>query len=255
MPSSTKAIDVNQLSYRYRDGHMALDNISFSVNVGECVGLIGPNGAGKSTLLQHLNGLIPDVITKNSEAAIHIFGRPIIEKNLGAIRADVGLLFQDPDDQLFCPTVWEDVAFGPQQLLTDKQEIDNRVKKALADVGLQNYEKRLPHHLSRGEKHRVCLAGLLACNARILALDEPTSHLDPRGRREFKALLKRLPVTQIIASHDLDMIVELCQRVIVLDRGKIVAQGATLDILCNEELMLEHGLEKPHSLTHLDFHK
>jgi cobalt/nickel transport system ATP-binding protein len=250
MPSHL-AIEVNKLNYRYRDGNIALNSVTFTVKPGECLGLIGPNGAGKSTLLQHLNGLLPDDVPGREEnATIRIFGRPMITENLGLIRADVGLLFQDPDDQLFCPTVWEDVAFGPQQLLSDKNEIDRRVKKALADVGLQDYEQRLPHHLSRGEKHRVCLAGLLACNARILALDEPTSHLDPRGRREFKTLLKRLDITQIIASHDLDMVAELCNRVIVLDQGNIVAFGPTLDILSNEELMLQHGLEKPHFLKH-----
>jgi cobalt/nickel transport system ATP-binding protein len=249
--STLKALIVKQLNYHYRDGHRALDNISFTINEGERLGLIGPNGAGKSTLLQHLNGLLPDIMPKqDSDAVIHIFNRPMTAAHLSQIRADVGLLFQDPDDQLFCPTIFEDVAFGPQQLKLNDAEIKQRVTDALHAVGLAGYEQRLPHHLSRGEKHRACLAGLLACNAKILALDEPTSHLDPRGRREFKALLKSLSITQIIASHDLDMVAEICDRVIVLDQGKIVSFGATLDILSDETLMLKHGLEKPHFLKH-----
>jgi len=251
MMNTVNALAINQLSYHYRDGHTALDNVTFTVKHGERLGLIGPNGAGKSTLLQHLNGLLPDSMPKKpKDAVIHVYDRPVISDELGKIRADVGLLFQDPDDQLFCPTVWEDVAFGPQQLSLDKNEISRRVTDALNAVGLSGYEKRLPHHLSRGEKHRVCLAGILACDAKILALDEPTSHLDPRGRREFKKLLKSLAITQIIASHDLDMVAEICDRVIVLDQGRIVAFGATLDILGDEELMLKHGLEKPHFLSH-----
>lgn len=245
------ALDVRELVYDYSDGHRALDKVSFTVKHGERLGLIGPNGAGKSTLLQHLNGLLPERIpAKQQDAIIHVYERPLLASTLGQIRADVGLLFQDPDDQLFCPTVWEDVAFGPQQLSQDKTEIARRVKDSLHAVGLDGYEDRLPHHLSRGEKHRVCLAGLLACDAKILALDEPTSHLDPRGRREFKKLLKNLAITQIIASHDLDMVAELCDRVIVLDKGKIVAFGPTLQILGDEALMLKHGLEKPHFLSH-----
>lgn len=250
-----KALQITNLCYDYSDHHRALDCVSFTVNEGERLGLIGPNGAGKSTLLQHLNGLLPEIITTDEgDAVINVFGLPLIKKNLPKIRADVGLLFQDPDDQLFCSTIREDVAFGPQQLNLSDKEISQRVSDALKAVGLEGYEERLPHHLSRGEKHRACLAGLLACDAKILALDEPTSHLDPRGRREFKTLLKRLSITQIIASHDLDMVAELCDRVIVLDHGRIVAFGATLEILGNEELMLKHGLEKPHFLSHYHPH-
>jgi cobalt/nickel transport system ATP-binding protein len=242
------AIEVENLSYRYADGTEALRNISFSLAEGERVGLVGPNGSGKSTLLLHLNGILPE--RPASVSAVKVFGVPVAEPHLSAIRAQVGLLFQDPDDQLFCPTVWEDVAFGPQQLGAGGPDLSARVTRALAQVGLSGFEERLPHHLSRGEKRRVCLAGLLACDARVLALDEPTSDLDPRGKRGLKSLLQSLPVTKIIASHDLEMVIELCSRTFVMDRGQIVADGPTVELLSNERLMLEHGLEKPHSLLH-----
>jgi cobalt/nickel transport system ATP-binding protein len=246
------ALEVRGLSYRYADGTAALQDVSFSVAAGERVGLIGPNGAGKSTLLLHLNGLLPE--RSAASPAVHVFGTPVAAPHLETIRAQVGLLFQDPDDQLFCPTVWEDVAFGPQQLGWRGTELTTRVWRALEQVGLAGFEERLPHHLSRGEKRRVCLAGLLACEARVLALDEPTSELDPRGRRELKALLKDQPIAQIIATHDLEFVVEICPRVLVLDDGKIVAEGPTAELLSDEPLMLAHGLERPHILRHLHPH-
>ena len=242
------ALEVSHLSYRYPDGTAALRDVSFSIAEGERVGLIGPNGAGKSTLLLHLNGLLPE--RPLPEPAVLVSGLPVAEPHLAAVRARVGLLFQDPDDQLFCPTVWEDVAFGPQQLGVRGPELSERVAGTLRQVGLAGFEERLPHHLSRGEKRRVCLAGLLACEARLLALDEPTSDLDPRGRRELKALLRSLPVAQIIATHDLELVVEVCPRVIVLDHGVVVAQGTTVEVLDDEVLMLAHGLERPHVLRH-----
>ncbi len=242
------ALEVRRLDYRYPDATQALRDISFTVAHGERIPLIGPNGAGKSTLLLHLNGLLPE--SPPAEAAVRVFGTPVAEPHLAAIRAQVGLLFQDPDDQLFCPTVGEDVAFGPQQLGIGGAELAARVGEALGQVGLSGFEERLPHHLSRGEKRRVCLAGLLACRARILALDEPTSDLDPRGRRELKTLLSSLPVAQIIATHDLELVVEICPRVIVVDRGQIVTEGPTMEVLNDEALMLAHGLERPHILQH-----
>jgi cobalt/nickel transport system ATP-binding protein len=241
-------IAVHGLSYRYPDGHDALLDVSFTLAAGERVALIGPNGAGKSTLLLHLNGLLPD--RPPSTPAVTVDGLPVAEANLREIRRKVGLLFQDPDDQLFCPTVWEDVAFGPRQIGLREPELSRLVTESLAQVGLAGFEERLPHHLSRGEKRRACLAGLLACDARALVLDEPTSDLDPRGRRELMALLSRLPVAQLIATHDLEFVVEICPRTIVLDGGRIVADGPTRRLLDDEPLMVAHGLERPHILRH-----
>lgn len=242
------AIELGDLRYRYHDGTEALRGISFRIAPGECVGLLGPNGSGKSTLLLHLNGILPDDPGPNG--AVRIAGEAISRQNLEAIRRQVGLVFQDPDDQLFCPTVNEDVAFGPQQLGLSETEVRARVERALGQVGLPDFGHRATHHLSHGEKRRVCLAGVLACEPAILVFDEPTSDLDPRGRREFKALLRQLPATKLIATHDLEMVVELCPRSIVLDQGAVVADGATRDLLNNELLMLAHGLEKPHILFH-----
>lgn len=242
------AIEVRHLSHSFANGADALKDVSFSVTQGERVGIIGPNGAGKSTLLWHLNGLLPERPLKNP--AVIVLDIPVAQVNLALVRAKVGLLFQNPDDQLFCPTVWEDVAFGPQQLGKREPELSTIVGNALNLVGLAGLGGRSTQHLSQGEKHRACLAGVLACEARILALDEPTSDLDPRGRQEVISLLKGFVQTQIIASHDLEFVVEVCPRVIVLDSGQIVADGATSHILNNEELMLAHGLERPHILRH-----
>jgi energy-coupling factor transporter ATP-binding protein EcfA2 len=241
-------IEVQDLHFCYPDGSPALRGVSFGVADGECVGVIGPNGAGKSTLLLHLNGLLPESPGKDS--AVRVLGRPALGADIDTIRRHVGLLFQDPDDQIFCSTVFEDVAFGPEQLGLDQAEIDRRVKESLEKVGLGGFEGRSPHHLSGGEKRRVCLAGVMTCQSSILALDEPTSGLDPRGRREFRELLRTLPVTKIIATHDLELVAELCSRAIVLDEGVVVANGPALEILSDEALMLEHGLEKPHILQH-----
>jgi cobalt/nickel transport system ATP-binding protein len=246
------AIEVKNLFYRYHDGKEAIRGISFTINDGECIGLIGPNGAGKSTVLLHLNGILPEVQDKSE--SIYIFGEPISQSNLIKIRRKVGLLFQDPDDQLFCPTVYEDVAFGPQQFGLPDSEVKDIVSQTLDTVGLKGFEKRSPHHLSGGEKQRVCLAGILSCNPTILALDEPTSDLDPRGKRELKALLKKISATKIIATHDLELVVELCSRTIIMDEGKIVADGPTVQLLSDEKFMLAHGLEKPHILKHVHPH-
>jgi cobalt/nickel transport system ATP-binding protein len=245
---SGPAVEVRGLSYRYADGTAALRDVSFSVAPGERVAVVGPNGAGKSTLLLHLNGLLPEHALPSP--AVHVFGTPVAAPHLPAIRAQVGLLFQDPDDQLFCPTVWEDVAFGPQQLGVRGAALEERVARSLEQVGLGGSGDRLPQHLSRGEKRRVCLAGVLACEARVLALDEPTSDLDPRGRRELKAILRSLPVAQVIATHDLELVVETCARVIVLDKGAIVMEGPPADVFADEPRMLQHGLETPHLLRH-----
>jgi cobalt/nickel transport system ATP-binding protein len=246
------AVEVKNLRYRYHDGTEALRGVSFQVAAGECVGLLGPNGSGKSTVLLHLNGVLPEKPGTGGDVAIH--GETVRMENLGGVRRQVGLLFQDPDDQLFCPTVAEDVAFGPQQLGLGAAETAERVRRALAQVGLPEHGHRATHHLSQGEKRRVCLAGVLACEPTVLVLDEPTSDLDPRGRREFKALLRQVPGTKVIATHDLELVVELCSRAIVLDRGLVVADGPVVELLNNEELMLAHGLERPHILRHLHPH-
>ena len=242
------AIEVTNLKYRYHDGTEALRGLSFRIAPGECVALLGPNGSGKSTLLLHLNGIYPEKLSGNG--AVRILGEPVTTEKLETIRRQVGLIFQDPDDQLFCPTVAEDVAFGPQQLGLSEAEVSARVEKSLAQAGLADFGHRATHHLSHGEKRRVCLAGVLACEPAILILDEPTSDLDPRGRREFKALLRDIPATKLIATHDLELAVELCPRAIVLDRGEMIADGRTVELLNDEALMLAHGLECPHILRH-----
>ncbi|MGD0252012.1 MAG: ABC transporter ATP-binding protein [Verrucomicrobiota bacterium] len=246
------AIEVTNLKYRYHDGTEALRGASLRVAPGECVALLGPNGSGKSTLLLHLNGILPEKLSGNG--TVKILGEAVASENLEKIRRQVGLVFQDPDDQLFCPTVQEDVAFGPQQLGLTETEVATRVDKSLAQVGLAGFGHRATHHLSHGEKRRLCLAGVLACEPAILILDEPTSDLDPRGRREFKALLRQIPATKLIATHDLELAVELCPRAIVLNHGEIVADGPTMELLNDEALMLAHGLERPHILRHIHPH-
>ena len=252
MTAGLPALEVRDLRFRYADGSEALRGVSLRVEAGEAVGLIGPNGAGKSTLLLHLNGILPEHghPAGSPEAAVSVFGTPVAPPHLPEVRRRVGLLFQDPDDQLFCPTVYEDVAFGPEQFGLPAGEVRRRVATALARVGLAGFEERLAHHLSGGEKRRVCLAGVLAVEPDILVLDEPTSNLDPRGRRELKALLRRLPATKVIATHDLELVVELCTRAVLIDGGKVVADGPPADLLADEALMLAHGLERPHILQH-----
>jgi cobalt/nickel transport system ATP-binding protein len=242
------AIEVTNLKYRYHDGTEALRGVSFRIAAGECVALLGPNGSGKSTVLLHLNGLLPEI--PPDDGAVRVLDRPVCRETLAAVRRQVGLVFQDPDDQLFCPTVEEDVGFGPQQLGLPEADVAARVETALTQVGLLGFGHRATHHLSHGEKRRVCLAGVLACEPAILVLDEPTSDLDPRGRREFKALLREIAATKLIATHDLELAVELCSRAIVLDQGQVVADGPVVELLNDEELMLSHGLERPHILRH-----
>ena len=245
------AIEVRDLHFHYSSSDGALHNINFSIPEGECTAIIGPNGAGKSTLLLHLNGILPETHPRrmaDEASGVFVFGKRITSENLPQIRRQVGLMFQDADDQLFCPTVYEDVAFGPQQFGLPAAEIPERVKRCLAQVGLTGFQRRSPHRLSGGEKRRVCLAGVLACEPRVLVLDEPTSGLDPRGRHELMALLREVTATRIIATHDLELVLELCSHSILLNGGTIVAQGPTSELLSDERLMLQHGLEKPHSL-------
>jgi energy-coupling factor transporter ATP-binding protein EcfA2 len=254
-------VEVNDLAYAYPDGTLALHHVEFTIERGESVGLVGPNGAGKSSLLWHLNGLLPagptghehphpgDAKRLVGKGSVRIDGLDAaVAANLPRIRRMVGLLFEDPDDQLFCSTVRDDVAFGPLNLGLDQHEVAQRVDEAIAAVGLEDVTDKPPHHLSLGQRKRACLAGVLACKPRLLAFDEPTANLDPRARRQFIKLLSELGCAKLIASHDLEMICELCPRVIVLDQGEIFADGPTSEILANEPLMLAHGLEVPWTL-------
>lgn len=237
--SVNKAVEINGLSYVYPDGQCGLKDIELTVYCGESVALIGPNGAGKSTLLLHLNGIL------RGSTAISIQGLQVVDKNLRAIRKKVGMVFQDPEDQLFSLNVYEDVAFGPINMGFTQEEVDRRVKLALQKVGMQGYEKRSSHHLSIGEKKRVAIATVLSLDPEILALDEPTSSLDPRGKWDLTELLHGFHVTKIIASHDLYLVSCLCDRIIVLNEGKIVADGRTEQILSDKTMLAEHGLAVP----------
>ena len=234
-----KAIEINGLSYTYPDGQRGLTGISFSIHCGESVALIGPNGAGKSTLLLHINGIL-----RGNNSAVKVLGLPVEDRHIREIRKRVGMIFQDPEDQLFSLNVFEDVAFGPVNMGYTGEEVGRRVRQALQKVGMQDYEKRSSHHLSIGEKKRVAIATVLSLDPEILALDEPTSSLDPRGKWALIDLLKELRVTKIIASHDLDLVKFLCDRTIVLDGGKVVADGATEQVLGDEKLLADHGLTR-----------
>ncbi|MBC7817859.1 MAG: ABC transporter ATP-binding protein [Planctomycetaceae bacterium] len=243
--SESSAVRVERLSFRYPGGPDVLTDISFTIAPSEIIGLVGPSGAGKSTLLQHLNGLLPSKLTDTSTASVLIDGIPVSQPTIADVRRRVGFLFQDPDDQLFCPTVFEDVAFGPLNLGLSDNEARQRVCDSLTSVGLAGYESRSTLRLSLGERKRVCLAGVFACQPSVLALDEPFSSLDPRARRTLIGILKKFPGSQIIATHDLDVVVDLCHRVLLLDAGQLRAAGPTADILGNAALMERHGLEVP----------
>lgn len=241
----TAAIDVRNLSFHYDDATIALRDVSFRVAEGERVALIGPNGAGKSSLLLHVAGILPEPGQGHGEGEVWLFGDRLRPDNLAVARRQVGLLFQDPDDQLFCPTVGDDVAFGPRQLGVHGEALKEAVASALAQVGLGGFERRLPHKLSGGEKRRVGLAGLLAYRPKVLVFDEPTSGLDPRARRQLISILMALGATRLLATHDLALVAETCSRTIVLDGGCIVADGPTKALLRDDALMIAHGLEVP----------
>jgi len=229
-------IRVDNLSFGYPDGQQALTDVNLTIYQGETVALIGPNGAGKSTLLLHLNGIL------HSNGAVKVFGRPVDDKNLRWVRSKVGLVFQNPDDQLFSPTVFDDVAFGPINLGYAEAEVRKMVARALDGVGMRGYERRSPHHLSVGEKKRIAIATVLSMNPEILVIDEPTSNLDPGSKWSLIELLRGLEITKIVASHDLELVQALCHRAIVLDRGVIIADGATSHILADMPLLMAHGL-------------
>ena len=247
--SSRSAILVRSLSYAYSAGQTALTEISFSVKTGSRTAVVGPSGAGKSTLLMHLNGLLPEPLSQEaSTASVLIHDVALTKETATEIRRRVGFVFQDPDDQLFCPTVREDVAFGPLNLGLNRDEVLARVETSLELVGLTGYEFRSTLQLSVGEKRRVCLAGVLACRPDVLALDEPFSNLDPRARKSLIEILRDFPGSQVIATHDLDLAVELCDQVIVLDEGQVRATGPVREVLSDALLMKRHGLEVPYQL-------
>lgn len=236
----TTALSVSQLSFCYPDGHAALTGVDITIETGQRVALLGPNGAGKTTLALHLNG-----VKTADTGTICVGDTTLSDTTVNEIRRRVGLVFQDSNDQLFMPTVGEDVAFGPANLGLKGSDLDGRVAEALHAVGATDLEDRAPHHLSGGERRRAAIAGVLAMRPDILVLDEPTSGLDPAGRRELISLLQELPITQIVITHDLPMALELCDRAIIMDAGEVVADGPTSKILQNSELLSQHRLELP----------
>lgn len=240
------AICVEGLSYAYPGGPRALADVTLSLATGESVGLVGPNGAGKTTLFLCLAGVLTGKATTLRVAGLE----PGERSQRRALPAQVGIVFQNSDDQIFNATVFDDVAFGPLNLDLPAEQVKERVAEALARVGLSGFEQRVPFHLSGGEKRRVALAGVLAMRPGILLLDEPSMHLDPRGRRELIGLIKGLPVTKLIASHDLELIRETCRRSLLLDHGQLIADRPTDTLLSDAALMDAHGLEVPYSLRH-----
>jgi cobalt/nickel transport system ATP-binding protein len=238
------AIELNDLCYRYPDQQVALDGVDLVIRPGERVALLGPNGAGKTTLMLHLNG----VLTPTS-GSVRICGLPATKKNMGEIRRRVGVVFQDPDDQLFMPRVREDIAFGPANLGLRDGQLDERIAEALTAVDMNHVADRPPHHLSGGQKRRVALATVLAMRPEILVLDEPSSNLDPYSRREFAHLLLRLEQTVVLATHDLPYAVELCPRSVIINNGRIVADGMTRDLLRDTTLLVANRLELPYGFS------
>lgn len=234
------SIEVLDVHFAYPDGRDALNGVTLSVGEGERVAVLGPNGAGKTTLALHLNGLL-----RAERGTVRIGMLEVADDTLVEIRRRVGLVFQDPDDQLFMPTVGEDVAFGPANLGVEGDQVDRRVDEALGAVEAGHLKTRVPHHLSGGEKRRVSLATVLAMEPGVLVFDEPASGLDPAGRRELIGTLAGLPVTQVLVTHDLPLALELCPRSLILDQGRVVADGASIDILSDPGLLASHRLEMP----------
>jgi len=241
------AIDIRDLKYVYPDGCVALDDVSIKVLMGERVAILGPNGAGKSTLLMLISGLL-----KPSKGSVHVLGMSVSE-NSYKIRSSLGLVFQDPDDQLFCPTLWEDVTFGLLNMGLDEDEVVKRGKEALRSVGLDGYEERAPHHLSAGEKKKAAIATVLAMRPKILILDEPTANLDPKGKTELVKIINNLhksqKITLVVATHDVDFIPLVADRAYILNK-RLIAEGNLEDLFSNSDMIREAGLEPP-SVTRL----
>jgi len=242
-------LSINNLSFEYPDGYKALNNISLNLDEKERLGILGPNGAGKTTLLLHLNGILGSL-----EGEITIDGLSYTEENIKKIRKSVGLVFQDPDDQLFMPTVLEDVMFGPRNFGYSFDEAKSLSLQALEQVKMLDFIDKAPHHLSFGQKRKVAIASVLASKPNLIVLDEPSSNLDPASRRELIEILKSLEITIILVTHDLPMALEVCERSLILNRGKIEIIDSTYNILTNEKVMKENRLELPFgfALHHLE---
>ena len=241
---SELAAEVNGVSYAYPDGFMALQEVNLKVAKGERLAILGPNGAGKSTLLMILNGLYAP-----SSGEVSVLGVPVNDENMSAVRRDVGLVFQDPDDQLFSPTLWEDVCFGPLNMGLPEEDVRERSSEALDAVGLTGYEQKAPHHLSAGEKKRAAIATVLTMHPKILLLDEPTVNLDPRNRLELANLLRSLhnrrEMTLITASHDVNFLPEVADRAYILNKGHVTSEGSLREVFSSSRLMSEANLEPP----------
>jgi cobalt/nickel transport system ATP-binding protein len=240
-------VEMKNLDFAYPDGTIALQGISFRITHGESVALIGANGAGKSTLLLHLNGFLAP-----TQGNIRIGDVPVTKSTLFSIRRIVGMVFQNPDDQLFMPRVYDDIAFGPLNLGLPIEEVEERVLNALSQVGLSHVKDKPPYRLSEGQKRSIAIATVLSMSPDILVMDEPSSNLDPKSRRNLINLLKTFTHTKIIATHDLDMVLDLCERTIILHQGKIAADGPTMELLKNESLLDQCHLEKPIRYDFLD---
>jgi cobalt/nickel transport system ATP-binding protein len=237
------AVEVATLRHLYPDGTVALRDVSFRIMLGESVAIIGANGAGKSTLLLHLNGVLAP-----TGGEVRINDVPLTKKSLAAVRRSVGMVFQEPDDQLFMPTVHDDVAFGPLNLGLSGEEVERRVRDALERVGIGHLRDKAPYNLSGGEKKRAAIATVLSMAPEVLVMDEPTSGLDPHARRQLMGLIREFHQTRIFTSHDLDMVLELCPRTIVLHEGEVAADGPTLEIFRDADLLTRCRLEKPFSM-------
>jgi cobalt transport protein ATP-binding subunit len=233
-------VTLEHVHYRYPDGFEALRGVDLRIGAGEKVALVGPNGAGKSTLMLQLNGTL-----RPAHGSVRVAGMAIGRDTIRRVRSEVGLVFQDPDDQLFSPTVFDDVAFGPLHMGLREAEVHRRVERALAAVGMAGFEHRVPHRLSLGQRKRVAVATVLSMDPSILVFDEPSAGLDPRGRRELIGLLRSLVQTMLVSTHDMRLVVEVFPRMVVVDGGIVVADGRTEDLLVDHALLEAHGLEAP----------
>ena len=237
-------LKINNLSYSYPDGHKALSSVSFSIDQGESISILGPNGAGKTTLILHLNGILGKL-----SGEIEVSGLKYIPDNIDKIRKTVGVVFQDPDDQLFMPTVIEDVMFGPKNFGFTQKEAEENSLEALKMVGMEKFEDRAPHHLSFGQKRKVAIATVLASKPKLLVLDEPASNLDPTSRKDLIDILKSLNISLILVTHDLPMALEICERSLVLNEGEIKKDDLTINILKDEKFMKKNRLELPYGFA------